>query len=143
MVSQSPRAISFAMGRPDTLGADPSHNHRYPLVRDAETTDPSAHESSNVVTDPPYCGIIKPMVDFSRITRKVCLRIYLQDSATAGTVSIANEIESALDGWVNNLPPSIRPQTKFSSQPETLRSAKEPKWAKRQKLVLLIRKLAH
>ncbi|AEO63828.1 uncharacterized protein THITE_2010769, partial [Thermothielavioides terrestris NRRL 8126] len=115
------REISFAMGRPDTLGADPYHNRRFPLL------------------DPTYCAIIKPMVDFARITRKVCLGIYLQDSTTARTVALANQIERELDEWVDGLPGRIRPRTKPASEPETLRSSKEPRWVKRQKLVLLIR----
>jgi hypothetical protein len=127
------------MGRPDTLGADPYHNRRFPVARDGETAQSPATDYSDLA-DPPYCGIIQPMVDFARITRKVCLAIYLQDNTTPSTITLANQIERELEQWVESVPQSFRPQTKEPNQPETLKSAKEPKWAKRQRLVLLIRK---
>jgi hypothetical protein len=128
------------MGRPDTLGADPYHNRRYPVVRDGDTAPSPAPDSSDLA-DPPYCGIIQSMVDFARITRKVCLAIYLQDNTTPSTIALANQIERELEEWVESVPQSFRPQTRDPNQPETLKSAREPKWVKRQRLVLLIRKL--
>ncbi|KAK4148530.1 hypothetical protein C8A00DRAFT_47629 [Chaetomidium leptoderma] len=113
------------MGRPDTLGADPYHNRRFPVVRDAEG---AKNTDISDLVDPPYCVMIQPMVDFSRITRKVCL-----------VVTLAHQIERELDDWVDGVPLCVRPQTKSVGQTETLKSVKEPKWAKRQKLVLLIR----
>ncbi|KAK4119489.1 hypothetical protein N657DRAFT_581552 [Parathielavia appendiculata] len=130
--------ISFAMGRPDTLGADSYHNRRFPRVRDSEIANTPDTESLDL-GDPPYCGIIEPMVEFARITKRVCLAIYLQDNTTPRTIAVANQIERELDEWVERVPPSFRPQIKDPTQPETLKSAKEPKWAKRQRLVLLIR----
>jgi hypothetical protein len=127
------------MGRPDTLGADLYHNRRFPFVKDLETASPTTPDSSDGF-DLPYCAIIQPMVDFSRITRAVCHSIYLQDNTTSRTVELANQIERELDAWVDSLPAAIRPDTKSFGQPETLKSAKEAKWVKRQKLVLLIRK---
>lgn len=126
------------MGRPDTLGADPYHNRRFPLIRGEEAAGvPSAHPPESY--DPPYCVIIKPMVEFSRITRKLCLGIYLQDNTTARAVALASQIEEELEQWLESLPKAIRPQPALTSQPETLKSVKEPQWVKRQKLVLLIR----
>jgi hypothetical protein len=102
------------MGRPDTLGADPYHNRRFPLVAGEESGSHSDAEPPDQL-DPTYCAIIKPMVDFARITRKVCLGIYLQDSTTARTVALANQIERELDEWVDGLPGRIRPRTKPAS----------------------------
>jgi hypothetical protein len=127
------------MGRPDTLGADLYHTRRFPIVRIPKTANPTSPEISDGF-DPPYCAIIRPMVDFSKITRKVCHGIYLQDNSTARTVDLANRIEHELDEWVDSIPQSIRPQTRSPTQPETLKSAKEAKWMKRQRLVLLIRR---
>lgn len=125
------------MGRPDTLGADLYHNRRFPLVRDADGVSTITELDTN---EPAYCAIIKPMVGFSRITRRVCLGIYLQDNTTSETVALANRIEQELDEWVESVPSSIQPRTKASAQPETLKSAKQAKWMKRQRLVLLIRR---
>ncbi|KAH6856158.1 fungal-specific transcription factor domain-containing protein [Chaetomium sp. MPI-CAGE-AT-0009] len=130
--------ISFAMGRPDTLGADSYHNQHFPFVPSLESASPTTPGSSDNF-DPPYCAIIKPMVDFSRITRKVCHGIYLRNNTTPKTVGLADQIEQELDEWVNSLPSLIRPQPKSVGKPESLRAAKEAKWVKRQRLVLLIR----
>ncbi len=127
------------MGRPDTLGADPFHNRRFPLIRGdgaADLTDAELPDSF----DAPYCVIIKPMVDLSRITRKLCLGIYLQDNTTTKAVALAFQIEREMEEWLDSLPKAIRPQPALTTQPETLKSVKEPQWVKRQKLVLLIRK---
>lgn len=122
------------MGRPDTLGADSYHNRRFSHVAGDGRTETA------ISLDPPFCSIIKPMVDFSKIIRKVCLGIYLKDH-TSDIVSLAYQIERELDEWVDGLPHSIRPRTKPNNQPETLRGSKEPRWSKRQKLVLLIREV--
>jgi len=132
------REISFAMGRPDTLGADPYHNRCFPLIR-GDGAEHSPHPEPTGTLDPPYCVIIKEMVDFSRITRKICLGIYLQDNTLTRTVELAFHIEQDLEHWIGSLPKAIRPQTGPSTQPETLKSVKEPQWVKRQKLVLMIR----
>jgi hypothetical protein len=127
------------MGRPDTLGADPYHNRQFPLTRAEGVADlPDADQPDSF--DPPYCIMIKPMVDFSRIIRKLCLGIYLQDNTTTRAVALAFQIEQELEQWLESLPKAIRPQPTLTNQPETLKSVKEPQWVKRQKLVLLIRK---
>lgn len=126
------------MGRPDTLGADPYHNRSFPLIK-GEGAEQSPNPQWTASLDPSYCVIIKEMVDFSRITRKICLGIYLQDNTLTRTVELAFHIEQDLEHWITSLPKAIRPQTGQSSQPETLKSVKEPQWVKRQKLVLLIR----
>lgn len=144
-MTERPREISFAMGRPDTLGADPYHNRRFPLVRGEDDSHHAHHQHTSAeppdLLDPPFCAIIEAMVHFSRITRKVCLGIYLQDAPTPGTVALANQIERELDAWVDSLPRPIRPRIGSSpGQPETLKSARQAQWVKRQKLVLHIRR---
>ncbi|KAH6683609.1 hypothetical protein F5X68DRAFT_171820 [Plectosphaerella plurivora] len=129
--------MSFAMGRPDTLGADLFHNRRYPLIRGAPDTDISRPE----LLDPPHCAIIKCMVDFSRITRSICLSIYLSEDTVSRTVSTVHRIEQDLDRWVEGLPEAVRPKVHAPAGAPTssLRAAKDPQWVKRQKLVLNIR----
>ncbi len=127
------------MGRPDTLGADPYHNRRFPVIKGEGVSDPPDDDSPDAF-DAPYCVMIKPMVDFSRIIRKLCLGIYLQDNTTARAVALAFQIEQELEQWLESLPKTIRPQPTSVNQPESLKSVKEPQWVKRQKLVLLIRK---
>jgi hypothetical protein len=125
------------MGRPDTLGADLFHNRQYPLIRGAPDTDTSRPE----LLDPPHCAIIKCMVDFSRITRAICLSIYLSDETIARTVATVHRIEQDLDRWVEGLPEAVRPNVHAPAGAPTssLRAAKDPQWVKRQKLVLNIR----
>lgn len=122
------------MGRPDTLGADLYHNRRFPLI----VGTPGTETSNPDLLDLPYCAIIKCMVDFSKITRDVCLKIYLADNTVPRTIELANQIEQDLDRWVQSLPEAIRPDS-LVAHSTSLRSAKDPKWMKRQKLVLTIR----
>jgi hypothetical protein len=122
---------SFAMGRPDTLGADLYHNQRYPLIRDVDVGEP--HE-----LEPPHCAIIRAMVDFSRITRQVCLGVYLAEFNLARTIDTSNQIEKHLNDWVSALPDAIRPRL-YADLKSSLQDAKAPRWVKRQRLVLTIR----
>lgn len=123
------------MGRPDTLGVDLYHNRQYPKIED---------EASHIVTnsellDPPQGAIIKCMVDFSRITRSVCLGIYLSASPPQRNLSLAFRIEQDLDSWLDNLPPSIRPSRTCESE-RSLKRIKDAQWMKKQRLVLSISK---
>jgi hypothetical protein len=127
--------MSFAMGRPDTLGADLYHNRRFPIIRD----DGSDYSDELGDSDSPQCAIIKSMVDLSKITRRICLGIYLPETITPRTVALAYQLEQDLDRWTDSLPEVIRP--KYSvSEPRSLKSVRDPQWAKRQRLVLSIRK---
>ena len=131
--------MSFAMGRPDTLGVDLYHNRQYPQIQ--EEKEPSPGLSSEVL-DPPQCAIIKCMVDFSRIMRAVCLGLYMSSSPPSRNLSLAQRIESDLDKWLDDLPASIRPSRTFAHEISLLKSTKDAQWMKRQRLVLSIRKLS-
>jgi hypothetical protein len=78
------------------------------------------------------------MVDFSRITRTVCLEFYL--SYPSEPEANATRIEYDLDRWVESLPFNIRPLKNLGESEGSLKAAKDPQWVKRQKLVLTIRK---
>ncbi|EEY15972.1 conserved hypothetical protein [Verticillium alfalfae VaMs.102] len=126
--------LSFAMGRPDTLGADLYHTRPYPFIQGSPNADASQPE----LLEPLHCAIIKSMVDFSRLTRTVCLGIYLSDTPVLSTTALAFQIEKDLDRWIESLPEQIRPNI-TAGPPSTLKAARDPQWAKRQKLVLTIR----
>ena len=123
--------MSFAMGRPDTLGADLYHNQRFSLISNVDVGDPD-------LLEPPHCAIIRSMVDFSRVMRKVCLSIYLSEISVSKAVDVIKQIEQDLDHWVAALPQEIRPRLQSSVAP-SLQDAKSPRWVKRQRLVLTIR----
>lgn len=125
--------MSFAMGRPDTLGLDIYHNRKYPQIQD-EVTSPLQNPA---LFEPRECAIIECMVDFSRITRAVCLGMYLSALPPQQNLGLASQIEADLNSWLDNLPPSIRPLRKFETS-RSLKSVKEPKYVKKQKLVLSI-----
>lgn len=114
--------MSFSLGRPDTLGLDEYHNRRLPDVDDTEY------------------AIIPYMVDFSRIIRKVAVHIYHSHLSLQQKLALALQIESEMDDWVARLRPSIRP----SLRPEDVQlgGLREPKWVRRQRLVLGIRMIA-
>lgn len=126
--------MSFAMGRPDSLGADKYHNRMFPVITDGTPAD----ATHNQLLEPSHCAIIKCMVDFSRITRSVCLNIYLSESPAPATIDVVQQIEQDLDHWVKSVPEAIRPDPRHGPS-TSLRSAKDPQWVKRQRLVLNIR----
>jgi hypothetical protein len=111
--------MSFSLGRPDTLGMDAYHNRRLPEVDDSEF------------------AIIPLMVEFAYIIRRVSVVIYHTRSTWQEKMMQAVQIERELDAWVMRLPQKIKP---FSSTERIGSSLKEPKWCRRQRLVLSIRK---
>lgn len=128
---------AFSIGRPDTLGADLYHNRRYPMV----LGDPLAAGTPPELLEPPHCAIIKYMVDLSRITRAICLHIYLSDLSLERAVEIGGQIERDLERWVESLPPALRPLGD-SGQKRPLRAAMEPQYVKKQRLATTVREFA-
>lgn len=120
------------MGRPSSLGSDDYHNREFPHTEVADLP-----QGNLELLDPPHCAIIKSMVDFSRITRHVGVKVYLTQNTTARTVELAAQIDGILNDWLASLPEAIR---LHNSEQSMLSSSKEAIWMKRQKLVLNIRK---
>ena len=110
---------SFALGRPDGLGSDAYHNQPMPSLEGGET------------------AIITVMVHFSRIVKEVSESIYLSDLHWEDKTQSANEIEMKMHSWLQNLPEAVRPS--ISGSFSLPRIAKDPIWAKRQRLVLELR----
>ncbi|KAH8201690.1 hypothetical protein TruAng_004128 [Truncatella angustata] len=54
------------------------------------------------------------------------------------TIAVAYRLEQDLDKWVESLPMAIRPKQSMG-EPVSLKSVRDPQWAKRQRLVLGIR----
>lgn len=123
--------MSFAMGRPDTLGADLYHNHHFPRIKTTNSGDGTSSE----LYENPCCAIIEHMVHFSKIARSICLSIYLPDTTIQTMVSLVGQIERDLECWAQNLPEAIR-VTGSASQVPSLRGVKDAQWVKRQRLVL-------
>lgn len=121
------------MGRPSSLGTDDYHNRDFPFTEVSELPSPSDVH----LLEPPHCAIIKHMVHFSRITRHLCIEIYLKQHTLPRTVEVAQQIDHILDEWLGGLPESIRPRQ--SLDPSITKSSKDAIWMKRQRLVLHIR----
>jgi hypothetical protein len=119
------------MGRPDTLGADLYHNRSFPLT---EVSQPGAGRDFELL-DHAHCAIIKSMVDLSRITKSICLRIYLPQVTLAAAIVPARELENQIEQWIAALPEAIRPIV-LSAQDLGLQRARDLQWMKRQRLVL-------
>ena len=110
---------SFALGRPDGLGADAYHNRPMPNLDEGET------------------AIITVMVHFSRIVKDVAQTIYLSDVPVEDKAERAVQLELKMHTWLQNLPEVIRPP--IFGPGSLLKIAKDPLWAKRQRLVLELR----
>ncbi|KAL4806192.1 hypothetical protein BDV18DRAFT_152267 [Aspergillus unguis] len=128
--------MSFSLGRPDTLGLDDYHNRPLPPRDDSQY------------------AIIPWMVDFARITRKVSVQIYHKRVNLEDKLAVALAIEAELDGWIARLPEWLRPdfvpavgEEDYKPNVDGARKGsisgrndlKDPKWARRQRLVLGIR----
>ncbi|KAI9374232.1 fungal-specific transcription factor domain-containing protein [Aspergillus egyptiacus] len=112
--------MSFSLGRPDTLGMDEYHNRPLPPRDDTQY------------------AIIPWMVDFARLTRKVSVQIYHSRLSLREKLFVALAIESEMDTWIAQLPEHIRPD--FVTGLVINRNAlRDPKWARRQRVVLGIR----
>ncbi|PWY91380.1 RmlC-like cupin [Aspergillus sclerotioniger CBS 115572] len=110
--------MSFSVGRPDTLGMDEYHNRALPERDESEY------------------AIIPWMVDFAYIIRKVSVQIYHSRITLQEKLHLALQIETELDRWMARLPDRIKPDVLQRATAGTLR---DPKWARRQRLVLGIR----
>lgn len=111
--------MSYSLGRPDSLGMDEYHNRKLPPVDDTEF------------------AIIPLMVNFAHIIRKVTISIYHRKLKWQEKLRLGSQLERELDHWIASLPEQIRPTTKTKGLAGAL---KEPKWCRRQRLVLQIRK---
>lgn len=118
--------LSFALGRPDTLGLDEYHDRPLPPVDDSEF------------------AIIPLMVDFARIVRRIAIGIYHSRVSWQQKLLRAQGLESELDGWISGLPERIRPACLSSSSSSSfstgaLAALRQPKWCRRQKIITEIR----
>lgn len=111
--------LSFALGRPDTLGYDLYHNAPQPLVDESET------------------AIITVMIDFARIVRSVSLDIYLSHRSPSEKLLRAFQIEKDMITWLDRLPPLIRPKLHTSENSNS--ALRDPVYARLQRMVLQIR----
>lgn len=112
---------SFAVGRPDSVGSDEYHTRSMPPMADNET------------------ALISSMVELARITRKIAVSIYLTESSIHDRMLIASQLEKDMDVWLKRLPYRIKPEFMQSGNQPGI--AKDPKWARRQRLVVNVRYL--
>lgn len=112
--------LSFALGRPDSLGMDDYHNRPLPPM-DASDVD-----------------IIPGMIGLARIMRAISVKVYLHRLSLAQKLQGAMNIEMEMDAWVARLPEAIRPQ--FTSDVGQHSRLGDPPWAYYQRLVLQISK---
>lgn len=117
--------LSFALGRPDTLGLDEYHDRSIPPVDDSEF------------------AIIPLMVDFSRIVRRIAIGIYHSRTSWQQKMARAHGLEGELDGWIAGLPARIRPACPSSSSSSCssggLAALRQPRWCRRQRIITEIR----
>lgn len=121
------REMSFSLGRPDTLGMDEYHNRSQPGRE--EVCDST---------------VIPIMVDCARIVRSVSIDIYHSGVSTHERLQRSLQIESRLDAWLEELPEILQPSFGRSRQQQQqglvpISSLRDPKWSRRQRLVLEIR----
>jgi hypothetical protein len=107
------------LGRPDSLGSDAYHNQRMPALDEGET------------------AIITVMVQFSKIIKEVSESIYLSHIPVEDKTERATQPEIKMQSWLQSLPEAISPPIFDHHNLPTI--AKDPVWAKRQRVVLELR----
>ena len=117
--------FSFSLGRPDSLGVDAYHNQHIPFTTDHSITNETS--------------IIALALPLARLTRRVSVEIYHSVSSITHKLALAAEISTALDSWIEGLPPLIRPDTEGGAANEHDLRDRDPRWARRQRTVLGIR----
>lgn len=116
--------LSFALGRPDTLGLDEYHDRPMPPVDGSEF------------------AIIPLMVDFARIVRRIAIGIYHSRTSWQQKMARAQGLEGELDAWIACLPTRTRPACSSSSSSSYsggLAALRQPKWCRRQRIITEIR----
>ncbi|TID17494.1 putative c6 transcription protein [Venturia nashicola] len=113
--------LSFALGRPDTLGMDFYHNRPVPMLNNSET------------------DMIRATLDLSMVIRDVTASVHQKAIKVAERLSQASKLEQELNGWLAQLPEKIRP----TSGTDVLNSGSihDQQWTKLQLFVLNIRYL--
>lgn len=114
--------MSFSIGRPDTLGMDEYHNRSIPPRDDSEF------------------AIIPWMIDFAQIIRQVSVQIYHSRISLQDKLQLALQIEMEMDRWLARLPEMIKPD--IGGYRPSSSALRDPRWARRQRLVLGISKLS-
>ncbi|GAM36639.1 hypothetical protein TCE0_018r05879 [Talaromyces pinophilus] len=112
--------LSFSLGRPDTLGMDGYHNR----------CEPNRGEGSEYT-------IIPIMLDLAHIIRRVLVNLYNSRFSLQQRMKHSLEIERKLDKWLDALPKIL--QSDFGQSDPPISVLRDPKWLKRQRLVLRIR----
>lgn len=79
------------------------------------------------------------MVDLSRIIKNIGLDIYNSKAPSLRTLGLAFKLTEHLDKWVESVPFIIRPP-KRTEDLMSLKFARDPQWARRQRLVLTLSK---
>ncbi|KGO50791.1 Transcription factor, fungi [Penicillium expansum] len=111
--------MSFSVGRPDSLGMDEYHDRSIPPRDDSEF------------------AIIPWMIDFAQIIRQISVQIYHSRISLQDKLQLALQIEMEMDRWLARLPDMIKPN--IGGYRMTRSALRDPKWARRQQLVLGIR----
>ncbi|QDS67984.1 hypothetical protein FKW77_009220 [Venturia effusa] len=113
--------LSFALGRPDTLGLDFYHNRPVPKLNNSET------------------DMIRATLDLSRVIRDVTARVHHNAVKLTERLVQASKLEHDLYEWLAQLPEQIRPTT--GTDVLNSGSIHDQQWTRLQRFVLNIRYL--
>ncbi|CAI7606074.1 unnamed protein product [Penicillium glandicola] len=94
------------------------------------------HNRSIPPRDDSEFSIIPWMIDFAQIIRQISVQIYHSRISLQDKLQLALQIEMEMDRWLARLPELIKPDIGYRISSGSLR---DPKWARRQRLVLEIR----
>lgn len=120
------RELSFSLGRPDTLGLDEYHNR----------CQPSREGDSEY-------SIIPIAVDLAHMIRQVSVDLYHSRATIQQRMKDSLAIEQRLNKWLDELPKILQPDfgQPGGSVNTSISALRDPKWSRRQRLVLGIRTL--
>ncbi|GAM88144.1 hypothetical protein ANO11243_061750 [Dothideomycetidae sp. 11243] len=119
---------SFALGRPDSLGADGFHNQ--PL--------PSAF-LKQPMSETHVLHIVPQMVSLSRIMRKVAHELFVQPRETHERLLRAQDLDNELQNWLMHVPPNLSWEKDGTPRESDLKARRHRLHLHKQAVVLRLR----
>ncbi|KAL4808583.1 fungal-specific transcription factor domain-containing protein [Aspergillus unguis] len=115
--------ISFALGRPDSLGLDEYHTQLIPGTED--------------ISNPDVLHIISCNVNHARIMRKVGLLLYTRPCSVNEKLQRASELDADLSRWLEKLPFQLN--RRMSQKTSSLKPQQQAGYVDKQFIVSMIR----
>ncbi|KAM0249718.1 hypothetical protein ACHAQJ_008920 [Trichoderma viride] len=119
--------LSFALGRPDSLGYDLYHNRPFPLIKHRNDAEKGQ--------DGPEVEIIEVLVKLAKITRDISAKLYNYPADMPSKLQYIRETDRKLRSWLASVPQPISP-SRHPTSSGFLALTRHSQYIMKQRLVL-------